>query len=82
MKIGLIGFGNAGSKVANQILEFEYETDRAFTQSAMAINSARADLARIDRIHDRLRAGYDEPTGNRLRARRSALRTAYRRDCN
>lgn len=39
-------------------------------------------LARIDRIHDRLRAGYDEPTGNRLRARRSALRADWRRDCN
>jgi len=39
-------------------------------------------LARIDRIHDRLRTGYDEPTGNRLRARRSALRAAWRRDCN
>ncbi|MBL37691.1 MAG: hypothetical protein CMP07_04705 [Xanthomonadales bacterium] len=39
-------------------------------------------LARIDRIHDRLRAGYDEPTGNRLRAARSALRAAYLRDCN
>ena len=39
-------------------------------------------LARIDSIHDRLRAGYDEPRGNRLRAERSALRAAYRRDCN
>lgn len=39
-------------------------------------------LARIDDIHDRLRSGYNEPTGNRLRAERSALRTAYRRDCN
>lgn len=39
-------------------------------------------LARINRIHDRLRAGYDEPTGNRLRAERSALRRAYRRHCN
>lgn len=38
-------------------------------------------LRRIDRIHDRLRAGYDEPTGNRLRAQRSALRAAYLRDC-
>lgn len=39
-------------------------------------------LARIDGIHDRLRAGYDEPRGSRLRAERSALRLAYRRDCN
>jgi len=39
-------------------------------------------LAQIDAIHDRLRAGYDEPMGNRLRAKRSALRAAYQRDCN
>lgn len=38
-------------------------------------------LAQIQRINDRLRVGYDEPRGNQLRARRSALRTAYRRDC-
>lgn len=39
-------------------------------------------LSRIDALHDRLRSGYDEPTGNRLRAERSALRAAYLRDCN
>lgn len=39
-------------------------------------------LARIARIHDRLRAGYDEPAGNRLRAERSAVRAAYQRDCH
>jgi len=39
-------------------------------------------LTRIDRIQARLRAGYGEPRGNRLRAERSALRTAYWRNCN
>ena len=39
-------------------------------------------LRRIDDIHDRLRAGYGEPQGNRMRAQRSALRRAYQRDCN
>lgn len=39
-------------------------------------------LARIDTIQDRLRSGYDEPTGNRLRASRRALQSAYWRDCN
>lgn len=55
MKVGLIGFGNAGSKITNRILEFEYDSDRMFCQSALAINSARADLARIERIPERNR---------------------------
>ena len=38
-------------------------------------------LQKIDRIQSQLRAGYSEPRGNRLRARRSALQSAYRRDC-
>lgn len=57
--------------------------ERRSTPQARNLKAVCADyLARIDRIHDRLRAGYDEPTGNRLRAARSALRAAYRRDCN
>lgn len=56
---------------------------RRSTPPARNLKAVCADyLARIDRIHDRLRAGYDEPTGNRLRATRSALRAEYRRDCN
>lgn len=39
-------------------------------------------LRRIDDIHDRLRAGYEEPQGNRMRSERSALRRAYQRDCS
>ena len=38
-------------------------------------------LEKIDRIQSQLRAGYSEPRGNRLRARRSALQSAYQRDC-
>jgi cell division GTPase FtsZ len=55
MNVGIIGFGNAGSKITNRILEFEYDSDRTFCQSALAINSARADLTRIDRIPERNR---------------------------
>ena len=36
---------------------------------------------KMDRIQAQLRAGYSEPRGNRLRARRSALQSAYQRDC-
>lgn len=38
-------------------------------------------LERLDAIQDALRTGYSEPSGNRLRAQRSALQQAYRREC-
>lgn len=52
MKVALIGFGNAGSKITDTILQHEYETGRQLCQSALAINSARADLARIENVPD------------------------------
>jgi hypothetical protein len=38
-------------------------------------------LDRLEAVQDQLRAGYDEPRGNRLRATRRELRRAYRRTC-
>lgn len=67
--------GGTGARAENHV------SDRAATRNALEVICADY-LAQIDAIHDRLRAGYDEPLGNRLRAERSALRAAYRRDCN
>ncbi len=39
-------------------------------------------LERLDAVQQRLRAGYSEPRGNRLRAQRRALQNAYQRDCS
>lgn len=58
-------------------------------REARADDTAAAELAetcteyleRLEAVQDQLRAGYSEPRGNRLRARRQALQTAYRRDC-
>ncbi|WP_192034980.1 DUF4124 domain-containing protein [Halomonas sp. YLGW01] len=36
---------------------------------------------RLESVQQALRAGYREPRGNRLRARRRALTDAYRREC-
>ena len=56
---------------------------RAKNDKARDLEAACDDyLQKIDRIQSQLRAGYSEPRGNRLRARRSALQSAYRRDCN
>lgn len=50
MKIAVVGFGNAGGKVADELLRFEYETGRSLISSMIAVNSARVDLERLERI--------------------------------
>ena len=37
--------------------------------------------SRLEAVQRELRAGYQEPRGNRLRARRRELTAAYRREC-
>ena len=50
MKIALVGFGNAGGKVADTLLGLQEETGRQLCRAALAINSARTDLAKIEHI--------------------------------
>lgn len=50
MKTAVIGFGNAGSKIADELLSFEAETDRGLIRSLLAVNSARVDLARLENV--------------------------------
>ncbi|MUV85188.1 cell division protein [Natronomonas sp. CBA1123] len=50
MKLALIGFGNAGSKITDKLLEFERETGRTLTSAALAVNSARVDLERLEYV--------------------------------
>ncbi|NHN40608.1 cell division protein [Halorubellus sp. JP-L1] len=50
MKLALIGFGNAGSKIVDELLYHEHDTDLDFVRAALAINSARTDLAKLDYV--------------------------------
>lgn len=50
MKIALIGFGNAGGKVADVLFESQSNSERSLCRSVLAVNSARTDLAKIDSI--------------------------------
>lgn len=50
MKLAVIGFGNAGGKVLDKLLAFESDTDRNLIRSAVAVNSARVDLARLENL--------------------------------
>jgi len=50
MKLGFIGYGNAGGKVADRLLEFERQSGRNLSRAALAINSAQVDLERLQHI--------------------------------
>ncbi|WP_336328406.1 tubulin/FtsZ family protein [Halovenus sp. HT40] len=50
MKLATIGVGNAGTKILDRMLEFEQETGRNLCRHALAINTARTDLAKPDYI--------------------------------
>jgi cell division GTPase FtsZ len=52
MKLATIGVGNAGSKILDHMLEFEQQTGRTLCRHAMAINTARTDLAKPDHVPD------------------------------
>lgn len=50
MKLAIIGFGNAGGKIADRLLAFERDTGLNLSKSVSTINSARIDLAKPDLI--------------------------------
>jgi cell division GTPase FtsZ len=50
MKLAVIGFGNAGGKITDEILAYEFETGRSLCRSALAVNSARVDLERLEHV--------------------------------
>jgi len=50
MKLATIGIGNAGSKIIDQMLDFEQRTDRSLCRHVMVINTARTDLAKPDHV--------------------------------
>lgn len=52
MKLATIGVGNAGSKLIDQMIEFEFETGRNLCRHALVINTARTDLAKPQYIDE------------------------------
>ncbi len=50
MRVAVIGFGNAGSKIADKLIWYEHQADRDLIASAISVNSARVDLARLDHL--------------------------------
>ncbi|WP_299266117.1 tubulin/FtsZ family protein [Halorientalis sp.] len=50
MKLAMIGFGQAGGKVVDKFLEYDERTGSGIVRSAVAVNTAKADLLGLDRV--------------------------------
>ncbi|AGB15589.1 cell division GTPase [Halovivax ruber XH-70] len=50
MKLAMIGFGQAGGKVVDRFLDYDDRTNSGIVRSAIAVNTAKADLMGLDRI--------------------------------
>ncbi len=50
MNIAVIGFGNAGCKIADALLDYEADSGRALCRFVLAVNTAEVDLAKLERV--------------------------------
>jgi cell division GTPase FtsZ len=50
MKLAMIGFGQAGGKIVDKFLEYDERTGSNIVRSAVAVNTAKADLLGLDNI--------------------------------
>src|SRR6056297_1956249 len=55
MKLAMIGFGQAGGKIVDKFVEYDRETGSGVVRSAIAVNTAKADLAGLEHIPERNR---------------------------
>jgi cell division GTPase FtsZ len=52
MKLALIGFGQAGGKIVDKFLWYDQQTGSNIVRSAVAVNTAKADLIGLDYVPD------------------------------
>ncbi|WP_121820611.1 tubulin/FtsZ family protein [Halostella salina] len=50
MKLAMIGFGQAGGKIVDKFLEYDERSGSGIVRSAVAVNTAKADLMGLERI--------------------------------
>ncbi len=50
MKLAMIGFGQAGGKIVDRFLAYDARTGSGIVRSAVAVNTAKADLMGLERI--------------------------------
>jgi cell division GTPase FtsZ len=60
MKLAVIGFGNAGGKIADRLLRFEDDTGRSLCRFAAAFNTAQIDLRKLEYVPEEYRILYGQ----------------------
>jgi cell division GTPase FtsZ len=55
MKLAMIGFGQAGGKIVDKFVEYDRRTGSEVVRSAIAVNTAKADLAGLENVPERNR---------------------------
>jgi len=55
MKLAMIGFGQAGGKVVDTFIEYDRATNSGIVNSAIAVNSAKADLMGLEHVPEQNR---------------------------
>ena len=70
MRIFIIGYGQAGGKIADAFVEFAKKTRQNFVVNALAINTARSDLMGVKNIpmEDRILIGESQTKGHGIGA--------------
>lgn len=66
MKLGVIGFGQAGGKITERLVEYDSNNHTGIVVDAVAVNTAKADLLGLDLIPDdnRVLIGQSEVKGH------------------
>ena len=55
MKLAMIGFGQAGGKIVDKFVEYDRRIGANVVRSAIAVNTAKADLAGLENVSERNR---------------------------
>jgi len=50
MQLAMIGFGQAGGKIVDKFLEYDHRTGSSIVRSAVAVNTAKADLLGLEHV--------------------------------
>lgn len=66
MKLAMIGFGQAGGKILDKFLEYDQRTGSELVRSAVAVNTAKADLMGLENVpeHNRVLIGQSRVKGH------------------
>lgn len=84
MRIALIGIGQAGGKIVDKFLEYDFNNNTNFVQDCLAVNTAHQDLAGLKNVPEekRLLIGESEVKGNGVGANNKKGRDIMSKESN